>query len=303
MSEAGSILAAEGVRSHMQILMGVIDRSFIETVTPSKPALAIAAMKNLIVNKSILERGYPGELFGRVLLTLARDRATTFTQKQEVPTISAKVFSTTLLGQDLGLSPNDPQWERFLEKMDTTHINFTHIFQQTEDVDDLSFDLCKAWCLEGLTSHFKRAGPVQLRSLAVEDPAASDIPLELAGPHIEGKKPPLTVVLLMDLGTTSDFGEEIAAALLGALFKEACEGFGRNPDEDVEIQMGASSALRGACFGSVLEVAYRSLTTLPGHLVARRRRNIAEKDLCGIDEWRKRAVPALLLGTGEESGH
>src|SRR5260370_2246463 len=54
--EAGAIHAAEGVRSHMRILMGVVDCSFISTMVPSEPALAIAAMKELLGSREVYEK-------------------------------------------------------------------------------------------------------------------------------------------------------------------------------------------------------------------------------------------------------
>ncbi|KAF8324222.1 uncharacterized protein EI90DRAFT_3076385 [Cantharellus anzutake] len=243
----GSILAAEGVRSHMRILKNVIDPSLIKTVTPSEPPLAIAAMKELmtsreaykkalntlvnevIINESILERGYENELFSRVLLTLARDWASRFSRLLQVPVVSASVFLTTLLGENLGLLPND-RGHQLLKEMDDTHINFTHIFQLTDDIDNLSFDFLRnAWCrgaaflckskqpcIDGFIVTYSGSldDPFELegfsyiawRSKLRVDKSTSTIPLELAGPQIEGRKPQSAVLLFMDLGNNSRFG-------------------------------------------------------------------------------------------------
>src|SRR5260370_36043673 len=114
MDKAGAILTVEGVHSHMQILMGFVHCLFISTIVPSEPALAIAAMKELlqsdqvyqkalerlinelILKRTVLERGHQGELFSRILLTLGRDRASVFSNDHEVPIISAKQFLSTL---------------------------------------------------------------------------------------------------------------------------------------------------------------------------------------------------------------
>ncbi|KAF8324185.1 uncharacterized protein EI90DRAFT_3076176, partial [Cantharellus anzutake] len=214
----------------------IVGCSHIETVTPSEPALAETYKRtletffdNLMINGSILKRSRQAELFGCILLTLARDWASAFKSIQQVPTISSKVFLTTLLGENFGFPPND-QSLQFLNEMDNAHINFTHIVQRTEDVDNLSFDfLCKAWC-RGAAFRCKSQQPciaefIVTQSGALDDPfelkwfnyiawrselrvdaSTSGLPSELARPRIEGQRPQSTVVSFMDLGTNCGFG-------------------------------------------------------------------------------------------------
>ncbi|EIW79657.1 hypothetical protein CONPUDRAFT_155053 [Coniophora puteana RWD-64-598 SS2] len=93
-SEAATRIALEAVRSHMRFLLSVVDRTFIETTVPSEPCLALAAAQvlrptsedfgvalqtlvdTLILQETVLDRGVQGELYARILLIMARDKAT-----------------------------------------------------------------------------------------------------------------------------------------------------------------------------------------------------------------------------------
>ncbi|KAF8324220.1 uncharacterized protein EI90DRAFT_3292298 [Cantharellus anzutake] len=84
-------------------------------------------------------------------------------------------------------------------------------------------------------------------------------------------------------------GEEMAAALLGAVFKEVYERLGRDPNDDPVTQMSArlhGSTSRGVCFTSVLEVANESLASMPKHLANRRQKISTDIDVNNIYNWR-----------------
>src|SRR5262245_44862363 len=90
--EASTRLAIDAVRSYMRMLIGVSGRLVI-TASPSEPMLAIAAafvlnwstdsykealktlINELILRGLILDRGLQGELYCRLLIMLARDKA------------------------------------------------------------------------------------------------------------------------------------------------------------------------------------------------------------------------------------
>ncbi|KAF8318551.1 uncharacterized protein EI90DRAFT_3133161 [Cantharellus anzutake] len=106
----------------------------------------------------------------------------------------------------------------------------------------------------------------------------------------EASWPPRDEAMCRFVNSVKYLGEEMAAALVGALFKQVYERLGRNPNDDLETQMSAwsyKSVSRGVSFESVFEVANRSLATMPDDLVARWQRIIEEKDLDEIDEWYK----------------
>ncbi|KAL4256844.1 hypothetical protein AB1N83_011848 [Pleurotus pulmonarius] len=91
-TNAATVLAANAVRKHMQVFLGVIDHSVIRSSVPSEPALAIAAavgllkspprmanytpaietfVKELILQKDLLDKGSIGEMFAHFFLTIA----------------------------------------------------------------------------------------------------------------------------------------------------------------------------------------------------------------------------------------
>ena len=94
MTNESNRIAVESVRSHMRMLVSVVDREFVETMVPSEPMLALAAAQalqpsardlrdvvhtlfhNLVLQSHVVDSGNLGELYARLLLTLARDAAT-----------------------------------------------------------------------------------------------------------------------------------------------------------------------------------------------------------------------------------
>ncbi|KZT00164.1 uncharacterized protein LAESUDRAFT_764854 [Laetiporus sulphureus 93-53] len=122
-----SRIAINAVRSHMRLLIGVHD-TFITTAAPSEPMLAVAAaevlnlnpqtyaraldtlMRRLIMDGVVTDRGRQGELCTRLLLTLARDKATlpkggkfVDSTRRAVRPLRLSDFLKTLLGDDLGV--------------------------------------------------------------------------------------------------------------------------------------------------------------------------------------------------------
>ena len=174
--EASSRLAIDAVRSHMRILIGVSGRLII-TASPSEPILAIAAasmlnrtdqtykealktlLDELILRGLILDRGLQGELYCRLLLTLARDKAVLphggyFVKVQDnystIRPAKLSEFFQTLLGRNLGIPEDDIEQSNlrytFLSQMSRVWINFTHFVQLSECVSELTpFMLCAAW--------------------------------------------------------------------------------------------------------------------------------------------------------------
>jgi hypothetical protein len=174
--EASSRLAKEAVRSHMRILVGVSGRIII-TAAPSEPMLAVAAasilndtprgykgavetlLNELILRGLVLDRGLQGELYSRLLLTLARDKAVLpeggdFVKEQGLvhtvlPTRLSEFFKT-LLGADLGIPLSNMPQSRlrndFLQEMEWVWINFTHFIQLPDSISEVTPSmLCAAW--------------------------------------------------------------------------------------------------------------------------------------------------------------
>ncbi|KAF8318550.1 uncharacterized protein EI90DRAFT_3257783 [Cantharellus anzutake] len=178
-----------------------------------------------MINGSILKRSHQAELFSCILLTLAWDWASASNCIQQVPTISSKVFWTALLGDNLGLLPNDQN----LKEMDNAHLNLTHMVRLTDNLS-VGF-LCKAWC-SGAAFQYKPQQPcidglVLTCTGALDDPFASrqfsyiawlselrvdastsDLPSELVSKE--------STVVFMDLHTNSG-----SASTAGKLFQLA----------------------------------------------------------------------------------
>ena len=174
---AASPVVETAVARHMRMLMGVVRGGF-STKAPSEPLLAIAAaqelnrkgntyniameilLEKLVYNGVVLDRGIKGDLCGRLLMTLARDKATLphggrFVQTKEdrhLDAISAVTFSqflVTLLGDDLGLSKEEDQRSLGCWAMSWGSgiwLNFTHFVQVDTDIDKITPKfLCELW--------------------------------------------------------------------------------------------------------------------------------------------------------------
>ncbi|THG94313.1 hypothetical protein EW026_g7126, partial [Hermanssonia centrifuga] len=176
-SEASRFLATDAVSTHMRMLMGVIDHTFVVTKAPSEPILAIAAaialnekpkseppqyikamdtlLASLIIPGIVLDRGVQGELCTRLLLTVARDEAVRTTSKafaglDAINPIKLSTFLKTLLGYDLGLCQEDDEQNTMGEDLqcwaDEVWINFTHFAEVDGEINTMSEDfLCMLW--------------------------------------------------------------------------------------------------------------------------------------------------------------
>ncbi|THH11518.1 hypothetical protein EW146_g8010 [Bondarzewia mesenterica] len=173
--ESSSHLATESVRSHMHILLGVVNRLTI-TEAPSEPLLAVAAakalnsskecykaametlLKGLVQQGTVLDRGLEGGLCIRLLFTLTGDEARVpegaeflegeRTLDASLRPIRLSTFLKRLLGKNLGVG--SMQYElcyELLEKSSNVWINFTHLVQVDEDISEITTGfLSKAWC-------------------------------------------------------------------------------------------------------------------------------------------------------------
>ncbi|TFY70672.1 hypothetical protein EVG20_g2333 [Dentipellis fragilis] len=177
-NEATKLLAANAVSRHMRILLSVINAE-LSTTAPSEPVLAIAAAVALNIsettyNKSlhtlfrnwkrqnpVLAPGDMGELCSRLLLLLARDRATIrfrgeFVQNDtsvpdsmhRIHAIELHEFLTVLLGEPekaFGLFEKGPA-KQLIEFCKKKWINFTHFTRFEKEIDELTLDeLEHAW--------------------------------------------------------------------------------------------------------------------------------------------------------------
>jgi len=146
-SEAAARIALEAVRSHMRFL-DVVDRTFIKTTVPSEPCLALAAawalrptskdlgvalrtlVDTLILQETVLDRSGQGDLYARILLIMARDKATDKggpIQDYYVDTTAAGTHVQTITLADLliqlhgdGLEMNQQQGQG-LQEQQTRH--------------------------------------------------------------------------------------------------------------------------------------------------------------------------------------
>jgi hypothetical protein len=176
--EAPSRLAVEAVSSHMRILTGVVG-PLVVTTSPSEPMLAIAAARalnsssktyqkaietlldKLILRGLILDRGLQGELYSRLLLMLARDKAAvcagysfvipdSISREPTVRPVQLSNFLQTLLGPDLGISDGIPDQvtlcTNLLQATSNVWINFTHFVQLSGTIDEIMESaLLEAW--------------------------------------------------------------------------------------------------------------------------------------------------------------
>jgi hypothetical protein len=259
--EASVHLAMNAVRSHMRILIGVSGQLVI-TASPSEPMLAIAAasmlnrddktykealttlLEKLILRGLVLDRGLQGELYCRLLLTLARDKAVlpdggSFVHRcdgdHKIRPVRLSKFFHTLLGRDLGLDTSQANLRTsFLYDMTNVWINFTHFVQLSESIDEVTPSMLLAAWSAGYAFQCAFNQPVIDGFLVVYrgdldkplDPGnffilpwqskarskASELALaqQLTSPFIVGdnlvRYKPKHVVLLMDLGASSAFG-------------------------------------------------------------------------------------------------
>jgi hypothetical protein len=167
----------------MRILLEVLDRSIVRTRAPSEPMLSVAACELLnsdkatyikavatltdllVVRKVIIEPGKQGELFVRLLLTLARDWATCLHDKPKEPEdpqdfetgrprsyvengdsyrvrmVTLRELLEALLGED-----KVKEQEGLAEYTEAVYVNFTHFHQLRGVLYDVSSDyLRNAW--------------------------------------------------------------------------------------------------------------------------------------------------------------
>ncbi|OBZ66974.1 hypothetical protein A0H81_13300 [Grifola frondosa] len=256
---ASSRLMAEAVRSHMRLLMGVRAGSMVITKAASEPMLAIAAavllndparpifyesamqtlIEKLVEQGLVLDRGLQGELSGRLLLTLARDKAIraghNFVMKQRgalsIVPVTVADFLSTLVGRSV-LS------KRLLEDNEDVWVNFTHFIQVEKEISTIDVeDLYDAWCrtaaiqctlgqpiIDNLIVTYrgdldapvvkKNLGYIVVQEKARGDPVSSKTADALVGPYILAKdvdgftfryKPKGHVAIMMDLGAKSTF--------------------------------------------------------------------------------------------------
>jgi hypothetical protein len=118
-------------------------------------------LDKLILRGLILDRGQQGELYSRLLLMLARDKASvcdgcSFVMPEPIsrePTVQAvqlSKFLQTLLGPELGISDDVSNKAilrtNLLEATSNVWINFTHFVQLSEPIDEVTPSmLLKAW--------------------------------------------------------------------------------------------------------------------------------------------------------------
>jgi hypothetical protein len=250
--DASTSIALEGVRSHLRILLDFVDRSSPVTMAPSEPMLSIAAAEilnrkkadycsalNFLINQLILaghllDRGTQGELFARLLFTMARD-VVVFSPSKKNKASPSKVQPITLsqlLEALHGMRWQDETYTRLCRIADSKHMNFTHFVQLEEDVKDLpSRFLRKAW-ERGWAFQCAHNQPVfdlifvvysgdldapwddsKLGTFVVQmklktKPAESALVRALSGPTIDEKVQENEIVMFMDLGTDVRFMDE-----------------------------------------------------------------------------------------------
>ena len=174
----GSIgLATASVRSHMCVLTGVADNLLV-TEAPSEPILSIAAatallegenyeyafetlFDELIIKGLVVDRGLRGDLCCQLLMILSRDMGTlkeagkfvTVTKPPGEPDeelsivpLRLSAFLKTLLGPELGFPMGNNLRDRLLDDTAGIWINFTHIVQLDEIINELTPEfLKKCW--------------------------------------------------------------------------------------------------------------------------------------------------------------
>jgi hypothetical protein len=247
--DASTRIALDAVKSHMRILLGVVDRSYAVTMAPSEPILSIAAAGvlnaskadyslalNLLIDRLILagilmDLGTQGELFARLLFTMARDEVA-FSHSERSKVSSSKVQAITLarlLEALHGVRGQDSTYTRLCQTANNKHMNFTHFVQLEANVKDLSSGfLRKAW-ERGWAFQCAHNQPVfdlifvtysgdldtpwddsKLGTFVVQiklktNPAESALVRSLSGPTIDNKVQEHEIVMFMDLGTDVKF--------------------------------------------------------------------------------------------------
>ncbi|KAL0947273.1 hypothetical protein HGRIS_013395 [Hohenbuehelia grisea] len=158
-TEVASSLAATAVRKHMRILLGVVDRSIVQSAAPSEPMLSVAAavallkspetyraaiatfVTKIILQKDVINLGTLGELLARTILTMARDGAlwgSPFVTGMMVNPVSVSQFLKMLVKYDMPKKLTDLA-NRYV-------INFSHFYQLSKDTAMLKPDfLRKCW--------------------------------------------------------------------------------------------------------------------------------------------------------------
>ncbi|ETW80221.1 hypothetical protein HETIRDRAFT_475834 [Heterobasidion irregulare TC 32-1] len=173
-SAAASRVAVVAVARHMRILMGVVG-GIVVTKAPSEPLLAIAAtqvlnqasdtyniamktlLEKLIINGVVLDRGLQGELCGRLLMILTRDKATLPRGGEFVPMIESRralaippvrldQFLITLLGDKFGLGNEKAQRQHrnnLISWASDVWLNFTHFIEVDTNISKLKPDFLR----------------------------------------------------------------------------------------------------------------------------------------------------------------
>lgn len=158
----------------MRVLIKVIGNILV-TKAPSEPILAIAAaevlnqdtdtyttaidtlLQKLLITGDILDCGNAGEMLSRLLLTMARDKATIKTHGQivsysdggsiaHVNTVTLHEFLETLAGCHFGREQHDPILAKFHAFTGKIVLNFTHFAELRDIVSEFSEeDIKNAW--------------------------------------------------------------------------------------------------------------------------------------------------------------
>ncbi|EIW78405.1 hypothetical protein CONPUDRAFT_138698 [Coniophora puteana RWD-64-598 SS2] len=244
-------IAIEAVRSHMRMLFAVVDRTYIETRVPSEPILALAAaqalrpseslktaintlFQKLLLQGHIMDRGVQGELYARILLTLARDAATQacnvgpdknyFVVVNDAMHFVATITLAGLLTELHGDKKEDPTYKNLLQMAQKKHVNFTHFVHLNQMIGNFSAEYlhylwdrqCAIQCAHNqpvvdiiiptysgsLDDPWDDAKvgtfsvQVKLKGARVQPSVVES----LVGPRIEGRRPDNEVVMLMELG-------------------------------------------------------------------------------------------------------
>jgi hypothetical protein len=239
----------------MRTLLGIRDRSMVYTCSPSEPMLSLAACEVLnhsretyvaavatladllTVQNIVIEHGKQGELFLRLLLTIARDQATcsiTGSSRRlnyvsndglyRVRVITLWQMLETMLGAAALEAQTD--MKPFATK---AYVNFTHFVQWEGHVSNVSSDLLRqAWergvAFQGAPGQpafdnllviycgeldrpweLSKLGLFCIQTNHKEKAAASDLIKHLVVPLVDGKRPRHHFAILMDLSTTSTF--------------------------------------------------------------------------------------------------
>ncbi|KIM44785.1 hypothetical protein M413DRAFT_362557 [Hebeloma cylindrosporum] len=174
--EASERLDIQAVRSHMRILKSVVG-SLVITASPSEPMLALAAaeglnsseetyqeamhtlLDELILKGLVLDRCLLGEVWSRILLLRARDKASIATGSENktnsrwstlnwesgVPSVRALTLSNllvTMLGENLGIPKRDAVKtcivNKLLAESDEHWVNFSHFVYLSVSIDEVT---------------------------------------------------------------------------------------------------------------------------------------------------------------------